>query len=638
MATVEHMFEERAPTGMPSGCPDLEHCTGHALRVPVDGAGRWLPGPHRLSWAELPCPLASELHELRAAPVSMRSLLAVARTDSSRITGPEQADLLRLAARAAVWAGQRRDDVAVAVADAVPAVRMCDDAGPVLVDEPGAEEVAVALRCSLGSARWQLRDTRARRVRAPGLVEALRRGDSGLPQARELDRACAELTDEGATEVADRCHRTLLTGTRQQVARVARRQVAGWHASHPQPAPEAGADQEQGAPAAAPPDPRAGRNVEAFPSTVPGMVAIFALLPAEDAAALMARLETAIALAKAAGDPRTADQVAADTLAAFGWHGLPHDDLLDLLRHHAAAEAAEAAAAGAATGATATAGGGDARSASGATPAEDLSGAPTAGSNPRRSDHRDNEHRDHDHRDVQDTRGAASTPPAGSAERWPTDDPGGAASAPDRPPPTAPPRVHPGLDPALLAALHALRRSPLTGTVTAQVHVTMGLATLLGLRAAPADLATAAPGHRGSDLGPVPADAARRLAARPDALWDRFLHDQNGVLQGISPSYHIPDTLRRTVLAEYQTCTAFGCVRPAADCDIDHVDPWHPDGSGGRTTHANLHPADRRHHNVKTHGGWRVTRGATGTITWTSPLGQSVTVRPHDYRGLEQHC
>jgi len=267
--------------------------------------------------------VAAELHRLREAPVDGRALQVVARVDVERITGPERADLLRLAARVAVWAGQRRDEVAVTLADGVPAVTMVDDPdGRELVPEPGAEEVAVALHCSPGSARWQLRETRARGLRAPALTVALRAGDSGPGQARALEQACQGLPDTGAVQVAARCHRVLLSGTRQQVIRVARRHATAWQLAHPEPVPDTGAADPAGR------DPRDQRSVDAFGSSIPGMVAICALLAADDAAALMARLEAAAATARAAGDPRTRDQIAADTLAAFGWAGLPHEDLL----------------------------------------------------------------------------------------------------------------------------------------------------------------------------------------------------------------------------------------------------------------------------------------------------------------------
>jgi len=131
------------------------------------------------------------------------------------------------------------------------------------------------------------------------------------------------------------------------------------------------------------------------------------------------------------------------------------------------------------------------------------------------------------------------------------------------------------------------------------------------------------------------ADAARRLAQ--DADWQRFVHDSNGLLCGISPAYRFPDPLRRLLAAAYQTCTFPGCPVPAGDCDIDHLTPWKPDHQGGPTHLGNGEPLNRRHHNDVTHAGWDSARDpGTGNITWTSPLGQTATTRPHDYRPLSE--
>jgi hypothetical protein len=67
---------------------------------------------------------------------------------------------------------------------------------------------------------------------------------------------------------------------------------------------------------------------------------------------------------------------------------------------------------------------------------------------------------------------------------------------------------------------------------------------------------------------------------------------------------------------------------PATRGDQDHLTryPHCP------TDPANLAPFDRRWHNAKTHAGMTVTRNPTGTLTWTTPLGQATTIEPWDYR------
>jgi hypothetical protein len=64
-------------------------------------------------------------------------------------------------------------------------------------------------------------------------------------------------------------------------------------------------------------------------------------------------------------------------------------------------------------------------------------------------------------------------------------------------------------------------------------------------------------------------------------------------------------------------------------CDLDHTVPW----PRGRTTPDNLGPLCRRHHNLKTHHGWRLVNDPqhpdtpiaepTGW-TWTTPAGTTI--------------
>ena len=48
-----------------------------------------------------------------------------------------------------------------------------------------------------------------------------------------------------------------------------------------------------------------------------------------------------------------------------------------------------------------------------------------------------------------------------------------------------------------------------------------------------------------------------------------------------------------------------------------------PYSEGGPTASDNLAPLCRRHHRLKTHGGWRYTQVERGTYLWTSPLGSA---------------
>src|SRR5262249_24407250 len=66
--------------------------------------------------------------------------------------------------------------------------------------------------------------------------------------------------------------------------------------------------------------------------------------------------------------------------------------------------------------------------------------------------------------------------------------------------------------------------------------------------------------------------------------------------------------------------------------DTDHATAW-PDGD---TVIGNLIPTDRTWHRGKTRNHLSVTVDDTGAVTWTSVLGQSRTVTPHDYRATNQ--
>ena len=76
-----------------------------------------------------------------------------------------------------------------------------------------------------------------------------------------------------------------------------------------------------------------------------------------------------------------------------------------------------------------------------------------------------------------------------------------------------------------------------------------------------------------------------------------------------------------------RTCTFPGCGRPAARSQLDHLDPWRPDGTGGPTSTANLHCLCQHHHRLK-HDGWHPTRHPDGTTHWTSPRGLEHVRRP----------
>ncbi|MGA1738443.1 MAG: DUF222 domain-containing protein [Candidatus Nanopelagicaceae bacterium] len=165
-----------------------------------------------------------------------------------------------------------------------------------------------------------------------------------------------------------------------------------------------------------------------------------------------------------------------------------------------------------------------------------------------------------------------------------------------------------------LAAFYKPQRKAVT------VNITMDLPTALGLAENPAML---------SDYGPIPASIARELAA--DGKWRRFVVDPvSGALMDYGrETYEPPQVLREFLLARDRICRFPGCRRPGHLTDIDHSQSWE---SGGETNPTNLGLLCRRHHRMKTHGGWKIESHADGSCTWTSPQGKvhKVPARPID--------
>ena len=157
-----------------------------------------------------------------------------------------------------------------------------------------------------------------------------------------------------------------------------------------------------------------------------------------------------------------------------------------------------------------------------------------------------------------------------------------------------------------------LHRRPVT------VNVTIDLPTLLGLAENPGQLA---------GYGAIPASVARALAS--DGKWQRFITDpQTGTLLDFGrESYEPPQALVDFLIARDRTCRFPGCRQSAARADLDHAKSWE---SGGETSAANLGALCRRHHLLKTHGGWKLKSHSDGACTWTSPLGKiyEVPARP----------
>ena len=87
------------------------------------------------------------------------------------------------------------------------------------------------------------------------------------------------------------------------------------------------------------------------------------------------------------------------------------------------------------------------------------------------------------------------------------------------------------------------------------------------------------------------------------------------------PSAKLADFVRCRDL----TCRAPGCDRPAVDCDLDHTVAYR---DGGWTHASNLKALCRKHHLLKTFGGWRDKQLPDGTVIWLLPDGRTYVTTP----------
>jgi hypothetical protein len=91
------------------------------------------------------------------------------------------------------------------------------------------------------------------------------------------------------------------------------------------------------------------------------------------------------------------------------------------------------------------------------------------------------------------------------------------------------------------------------------------------------------------------------------------------------PGYQPSRQLRHLIWTRSPTCSAPGCRRPAAQCDLDHTVPY---DQGGRTCECDLAPLCRHHHRCKQSEGWRLEQPSPGIMRWTTPAGRRYLTVP----------
>ncbi len=87
---------------------------------------------------------------------------------------------------------------------------------------------------------------------------------------------------------------------------------------------------------------------------------------------------------------------------------------------------------------------------------------------------------------------------------------------------------------------------------------------------------------------------------------------------------HSDRVLATFIRCRDMTCRFPGCDEPAHHCDIDHTIAY----PAGPTQASNLKCLCRKHHLLKTFGGWHDKQAPDGTVVWTSPNGQTYTTHP----------
>jgi hypothetical protein len=301
----------------------------------------------------------------------------------------------------------------------------------------------------------------------------------------------------------------------------------------------------------------------------PYLAELVAVLPVEQIAAIAARLDAAVREAKANRDPRTADQVRADTLVELTTGLRVDEPITPPDAPPADAPPADAPPADA--------------------PAPD---APPADARPGR-----------DH--------AGSARPSGAGD--PTGSPAGGSCMI-----TAPPAGRAG---------SPSRPSVVSGSSGVNVTLVMTLETLLGLRDDPAHLDGYGP--LAADLArDLATNGTFRCAAADDTHSTILGLGQRTYTDRYRPGQRLQDLARAT----WRRCSFPGCrskaIKPG-QCELDHTIPW----PRGATCSCNVAPACKRHHQLKTHGRLVVElstdpRDPPGSLRWRLPSGRTHTSRP----------
>lgn len=156
----------------------------------------------------------------------------------------------------------------------------------------------------------------------------------------------------------------------------------------------------------------------------------------------------------------------------------------------------------------------------------------------------------------------------------------------------------------------------------ANIDIVIDLASLLGLQES---IGFVSSGVRAPVTAPT-SDIRELLAQIPDITIRRMITDPHTHhLIDLGSHRYVPSkSLREFITARDQVCRFPGCERSARGGQIDHANPW---SQGGATNRGNLGALCVRHHQLKTHGGWRIAESsADGSATWQTPSGRKYSI------------
>jgi Domain of unknown function (DUF222) len=98
--------------------------------------------------------------------------------------------------------------------------------------------------------------------------------------------------------------------------------------------------------------------------------------------------------------------------------------------------------------------------------------------------------------------------------------------------------------------------------------------------------------------------------------------------QQAETGYRPSRKLQHLIRTRSTCCTAPGCTRPAARCDLDHTLAWE---AGGITCECGIAPLCRHHHRCKQAQGWSLSQPEPGVLVWRTPHGRIFTTTPTEY-------